>query len=119
MFQKALRDLELFSFVDELLHEECPSFRRRMVAALSHLNAAQWDALEAVLTKLAKELTVEIIPASPQEPDPRPRSEKPVTEWTEADIDADVEEYRRALLEEKRRSGGGSASAGPSSSSTA
>lgn len=53
------------------------------------------------------------------EPDPRPRSEKPVAEWTREEIDAEAEEYRRSLLEEKRRTGSGPASGGPSSSGTA
>lgn len=51
--------------------------------------------------------------------DTRPRSEKPVTEWTEADIEAETEEYRRTLLEEKRRAESGSVSSGSNSSGTA
>ena len=51
--------------------------------------------------------------------DPRPREEKPVTEWTQEEIDAEAEEYRQSLLEEKRRGGSGSASSGPGSSGIA
>ncbi|MEY8388579.1 helix-turn-helix transcriptional regulator [Oscillospiraceae bacterium 38-13] len=51
--------------------------------------------------------------------DTRSREEKPVTEWTEEEINAEAEEYRQSLLEEKRRAGSGSASASPSSSGTA
>lgn len=56
---------------------------------------------------------------APAELDTRPREEKPVTEWTEEEINAEAEEYRQSLLEEKRRVESGSASAGPSSSGTA
>lgn len=108
MYQKKTRDEELSSFMNDVLSEEQTGFRWRLVSALSRMNPAQWAALESVLTELAKEL-----PATPAEPDTRPRAEKPVTEWTEADIDAGVEEYRRALLEEKRRAGSGSTSSGP------
>lgn len=49
---------------------------------------------------------------SPAPADTRTRSEKPVSEWTEAEIDAEAEEYRRELLEEKRQAESGSASSG-------
>ena len=51
--------------------------------------------------------------------DTRSRDEKPVTEWTDEEINAEAEEFRRSLLEEKRRAGSGPASGGPSSSDTA
>lgn len=44
--------------------------------------------------------------------DTRTRSEKPVSEWTQAEIDAEAEEYRRELFEEKRQAESGSASSG-------
>lgn len=51
--------------------------------------------------------------------DTRPRSEKPVAEWTEEDIDAETEAFRRSLLEEKKRAESGSASSGSNTSGTA
>lgn len=44
----------------------------------------------------------------------RSRSEKPIAEWTQEEINADVEEYRREILEEKRQAESGSASSGSS-----
>ena len=106
MFVERTRDGELAAFMDELLAEESADFRRRLVTALSRLKPEQWEALEAVALELMKD------PAAPTfaPVDTRTRSEKPVSEWTQEEIDADVEEYRRELLEEKNRTGSGSAS---------
>ena len=114
MFRQRCRHEEIAAFLSEILVEEPAGFRLRMVSALSRLNPAQWTALESVLTELTKELADESAPV-----DTRPRSEKPVTEWTEEEINAEAEEYRQSLLEEKRRGESGSASAGPNSSDTA
>ena len=114
MFQQKTRDEELSAFMNDVLSEEQPGFRRRLVSALSRMNPAQWAALETILTELAKEFPTEPAPA-----DTRSRDEKPVAEWTEEEINAEAEEYRRSLLEEKRRAGSGPASGGPSSSDTA
>lgn len=106
MFVERTRDGELAAFMDELLAEESADFRRRLVTALSRLKPEQWEALEAVALELMKD------PAAPTfaPVDTRTRSEKPVSEWTQEEIDADVEEYRRELLEEKNRTGSGSVS---------
>lgn len=114
IFLQRCRHEEIAIFLSEIFAEEPPGFRLRMVSALSRLNSSQWSALESVLTELAKEILPEPAPA-----DTRSRDEKPVREWTEEEINAEAEEYRRSLLEEKRRAGNGSASAGPSSSDTA
>ena len=52
MFAQRSRDDELTAFMDELLAEEAPDFRRRLVTALSRLKPEQWDALEAVALSL-------------------------------------------------------------------
>ena len=52
MFVPRSRDDELAAFMDELLAEETPDFRRRLVTALARLKPEQWDALEAVALSL-------------------------------------------------------------------
>lgn len=52
MFIQRSRDDELAAFMDELLAEETPDFRRRLVTALARLKPEQWDALEAVALSL-------------------------------------------------------------------
>lgn len=110
MFVKRSRNDELSAFVDELMKEQPQDFRRRLVTALSRLKPEQWDALEAIALELPKEPAAQAFAPAPV--DMRIRAEKPVSEWTEAEIEADVAEYRRELLEEKRRAESGSASSG-------
>lgn len=54
MFIKRTKSDELTTFVNELLSEETPDFRRRLVTALARLKPEQWDALEAVALELMK-----------------------------------------------------------------
>lgn len=87
-------------------------------SSLSHGIPCTMEEVDEQANVFRNGLIMDIQHRQRQEPDTRPREEKPVTEWTEADIDADVEEYRQSLLEEKRRAGSGSVSGGPSSSDT-
>ena len=89
---------------------------RTIVKRFLNLKPEVQEGLIDYAIQVATDLAAESAPA---EADPRSRSEKPVTEWTEEETNAEAEEYRRSLLEEKRRGGGGSASGGPSSSGTA
>lgn len=118
MIVQRSRENEIEAFMEHLLQNEDADFVRRFVAAISRLNTSQLELLESVALGLINEFP-NSSSSTPAEMDTRPREEKPVMEWTEADIDADVEEYRQSLLEEKRRARSGSASAGPSSNGTA
>ena len=118
MFVELSENEALAAQIQAFLQGGSDSFRERLVSLLLRLPPEHWEVLERYALELGGGSANSAPPAS-AELDTRPREEKPVTEWTEADIDADVEEYRRALLEEKRRAGSGSASAGPSSSGTA
>lgn len=101
-------------FVGISLLNKPKSFQTRFLAMLSNLDESDWEVLERMAYAIIGER-----PAAPASEDTRPREEKPVTEWTEEEINAAAEEYRQSLLEEKRRAGSGSVSAGPSSSGTA
>lgn len=68
------------------------------------------------MRRLIQAVQAEVAPALA---DTRHRSEKPVTEWTEEDIEAEVEDYRRHLLEEKNQTENGSASSDSDTSVTA
>lgn len=57
MFVKRSRNDELSAFMTELLSEEAPDFRRRLVTALSRLKPEQWDALEAIVLSLMEKPT--------------------------------------------------------------
>lgn len=57
MFIRRSRNDELSAFMNELLSEETPDFRRRLVTALSRLNPEQWDALEAIALSLVENPT--------------------------------------------------------------
>lgn len=57
MFVKRSRNDELSAFMTELLSEEAPDFRRRLVTALSRLRPEQWDALEAIVLSLMEKPT--------------------------------------------------------------
>lgn len=86
MFIKRTRNDELTTFVNELLSEETPDFRRRLVTALARLKPEQWDALEAVALELMN------IPAAPAS------APAPVDTQTQAkmpDLAADLEEIKQ------------------------
>lgn len=57
MFIRRSRNDELSAFMNELLSEETPDFRRRLVTALSRLNPEQWDTLEAIALSLVENPT--------------------------------------------------------------
>lgn len=57
MFVQRSRDDELSAFMNDLLSEETPDFRRRFVTALSRLKPEQWDALEAIALSLIEKPT--------------------------------------------------------------
>ena len=103
--------------VDELIRERgLDDFDRQIILEFIKLKPEERD----VVKKYVRNLIPHVGPAlASAELDTRPRDEKPVTEWTEEEINAEAEEYRQSLLEEKRRAESGSASSGPSSGSTA
>lgn len=57
MFIRLSRNDELSAFMNELLSEETPDFRRRLVTALSRLKPEQWDALEAIALSIMERPT--------------------------------------------------------------
>lgn len=89
MLAQQTRDSELTAMVNNLLAGESSDFRLRLATALSRMNPSQWDALEA----LALELTKKPVTQAPS---------LPVVQ-TDEDIEAQVAEYRRQLIEEKER----------------
>lgn len=56
-FVQRSRDDELSAFMNDLLSEETPDFRRRLVTALARLRPEQWDALESIALSLMDEPT--------------------------------------------------------------
>ena len=93
MFQEVSRDDEIAAFVNDVMREESDDFRRRFIAALSHLDAAGWAALEQLVEDTAHKL--DDLPPVP--PGYSSRAEM------EAEARAEAEEYYREILEEKRR----------------
>ena len=75
------RDEELKYMVNSLMSGESASFKKRLIAVLSSLNESQWVFLEQKL--------MEIVQAKEEAAD-------------EIDVDAEVEAYRRQLIEEKK-----------------
>lgn len=72
------------------------------------------DKEKAAVKKLIDGFTLDgsTVPAfAPAPVDRRTLAEKPAAEWTDAEINAETEEYRRELLEEKKQAVSGSASA--------
>lgn len=57
MFVQRSRNDELSAFMNELLSEETPDFRHRLVTALSRLRPEQWDALESIALSLMEKPT--------------------------------------------------------------
>jgi len=54
MFQKLSRDAEIEEFVNNVLRDESAEFKRRLIAALAHLDAAGWDALEQLIEEMSR-----------------------------------------------------------------
>ena len=91
MFVQRTRDDELSAFMNELLSDETPDFRRRLITALSRLKPEQWDALEAVALELMKD------PALSSSARVSTQPEKPLTRAEK------VELYNQQLLFEEER----------------
>lgn len=95
MFRELSRDDEIAAFVNDVLREESDDFRRRFIAALSHLDAAGWAALEQLVEDTARKL---------DEAQPR---EKPVPPGysSRAELEAEADEFaamaREQFLSEK------------------
>ncbi len=71
------------------------------------------DKEKAAVKKLIDGFTMDgsAVPVlAPAPVDKRTLAEKPAAEWTDAEINAEAEEYRRELLEEKKQAVSGSAS---------
>lgn len=56
MFQELSRDEEIAAFVNDVLRNEPDDFRRRFIAALSHLGPEGWAALEQLVEDTARRL---------------------------------------------------------------
>lgn len=56
MFIVVSKELELMAWAGEVLREESSSFRHRFVAALSTLDAKDWEELERLLIKMTEAL---------------------------------------------------------------
>lgn len=103
--------------VDELIIERgLDDLDRQIILEFIKLKPEERDVVKKYVRNLVSHVNPAVSPSSPSPVDTRPREEKPVTEWTEADIDAEVADYRRQLLEEKRQAEGGPASGGSSGS---
>lgn len=116
MFVELPENEELAARIRAFLQGGSDSFREKLISLLLRLPPEHWEILKNYALELVGGSAA--VPA-PAEADTRPRSEKPVTEWTEEEINEEAEEYRRSLLEEKKRAESGPASGGPSSSGTA
>lgn len=98
MFIKISRSQEISDFVSRILSQEPDSFQHRFISILSRLNESDWEVLERIALQLSdihqatvdSEIAQEITPINFYEP---------LTSDTE--IDAEVEDYRRQLLEER------------------
>lgn len=93
MFVQRTRSDEISALVDGLMADEPDSFRRRFVAALSHLDLDAWEAVEAFARSLVD-----------GKGDSYPTDEQA--------IDREVEAYRQQLLASKKAAGKSSASSG-------
>lgn len=98
MFLELSHDDEIAAFVNGLMQQESESFRRRLIAALSRLDDAGWDALERLIEDTAREHDQ----AAADEPDQH-------AIW-EAEARAEAEQLYHQILAEKREAAGYSAS---------
>lgn len=95
MFIQRARDEELTALVNDLLAGEGSDFRHRIITALLRLTPEQWAVMETVAQNLLDECTP--VPVSVSEP-PAVPGWKPMTD---AEIEAELEDYRRELLAER------------------
>lgn len=100
MFREISRDEEIAAFVNEVMREESDDFRRRFIAALSHLDPEGWAALEQLVEDTARKLDE----SPPVPPGYSSRAE------LEAEARAAADEYYRRFLLEKSQAGGSSSS---------
>ena len=100
MFREISRDDEITSFVNGVLSGESEDFKRRFIAALSHLSAEGWAALEQLVEDTARRKDAE----KPVPPGYSSRAE------LEAEARAEAEDYYQEILLEKMQEAGLSAS---------
>ena len=55
MFKPISRDQEIEAFLNELMKNEKPDFRKRMVAVLARLDLKEWQLLEQIARKMVQE----------------------------------------------------------------
>lgn len=93
MFVQRERSEEIAALVDEVLADESDSFRRRFIAALSHLSIEDWKAIENFAVSIVEEKAA-----------PAP--------LTDEDIERELADYRAQLEAEKKAGEKSSASHG-------
>lgn len=102
MFQEMSRDDEITAFVNDVLRDESDGFRRRLIAALSHLDAAGWSALEQLVEDTARKLDD---PWYPWDIDAQPPPRVPPGYASRAELEAEADEFaamaREQFLSEK------------------
>lgn len=98
MFLELSRSDEIAAFVESVLHDESADFKRRLIAALSHLDAAGWEALEQLVEDTARKL----------EDPPQATAQKPHVPpgySSRAELEAEADEFaamaREQFLSEK------------------
>lgn len=93
MFRELSRDDEISAFVNDVLRDESDDFRRRFIAALSHLDPAGWAALEQLVEDTARKL------------DEAPAPHVPPGYSSRAELEAEADEFaalaREQFLSEK------------------
>ena len=98
MFLELSRSDEIAAFVESVLHDESADFKRRLIAALSHLDTAGWEALEQLVEDTARKL----------EDPPQATAQKPHVPpgySSRAELEAEADEFaamaREQFLSEK------------------
>lgn len=86
MFVQRTDSDEIAALVDQVMADRPESFRRRLVAALSRIDDAGWDALEAFALSILNGKATEDRAAPPDD----------------IDIEREVEAYRAQLIAEKK-----------------
>lgn len=88
MFLTVSRDEEIAMFVNQILQNETDNFKRRFIAALSHLPEAGWMALETMVLEMAGEKLIS--------------KEITQTLTPEQQARAEADQYYQELLDEKK-----------------